>query len=119
MPNPLQRSRSIAFQKQGGLSFYCQMPICQDDPAAFAARLNLPARRVRHLQCTAEHLLARQDRGDDLPANVVAASLFCNRHRHWHRERQAPAPHQYRKRVRALMQAGRWYGAPVKQQWCG
>ena len=119
MPSALLRSRSIAFHKQGGLCFYCQAPMWQDDSAAFAARLNLPPRRVKYLQCTAEHLLARQNGGDDSPANVVAACSFCNRHRHWGRERRAPAPDKYRKRVRALMQAGHWYGAPVKQQWCG
>ena len=105
------RSRARAFQEQGGRCHYCGSAMWLDridDPTAFAARHLIPRAKVREFVCTGEHLIARQDGGDDSPANIVAACWHCNRKRHHHRPSKAPAPAAYKRRVQQLIAKGRW-----------
>lgn len=108
------RSRARAFQEQGGRCHYCGSAMWRDhidDPTAFAAKHQIPLAKVREFLCTGEHLIARQDGGDDSLANVVAACWHCNRRRHHHRPSNAPAPDAYKRRVQQLICKGRWLTA--------
>lgn len=106
MPSQLEKSRRAAFLRQGGRCFYCDMPIWLDEPDAFRAKYPLSARQHALRRCTAEHLVAKQDGGDDKPNNVVAACWLCNSRRH--RRGIAPSPHKHRRRVQLRVQQGRW-----------
>ena len=102
------RARAQAFHRQGGRCFYCSVRMWTDDVLAFAARYGLPRSAAMWLQCTAEHLHARQDGGRDASGNVVAACRWCNHRRHSRRV-VAPAPEEYAKLVTRRVQAGRWH----------
>ena len=65
--------RKLAFVKQAGRCYYCDIPMT---PSANGAP------RPHWRSCTAEHLVARQDGGEDSAENVVAACHYCNRRRH-------------------------------------
>ncbi|CAN7592828.1 HNH endonuclease [Variovorax sp. LjRoot175] len=83
----------------------------QDDPAAFVSQWGCTSRQARWLRCTAEHLVARQDRGTDARANIVAACLHCNTRRHLGRQRTAPSASVFKAQVERLMARGRWHPA--------
>lgn len=70
------RSRSFHFQE--GRCYYCDAPMWFPTPG----ELSLRSRASHAYQCTAEHLLARQDGGKDVASNVVAACDLCNLRRH-------------------------------------
>ncbi|WP_296280672.1 HNH endonuclease signature motif containing protein [Pseudoxanthomonas sp.] len=70
--------------------------------------LGLPSKLGRWYQCTAEHLIARQDGGKNTPVNVVAACRLCNLRRH-QRPTPAPSPETYKALVQRRMAAGRWH----------
>jgi len=82
------------------------------DPELFAKTHRLSPRVMRGLQCTAEHLQARQDGGRDTQENIVAACLRCNRQRHqgW---KKAPEPETYLQHVRRQLSQKVWHRAPV------
>lgn len=102
----LKKLRSIAFQIQHGRCCYCNMPMWVVSPA----ELPLPPRLAALFRCTAEHLVARQDRGRDEPNNIAAACLLCNRRRHG--RKRALQPDDYRALVTRRLAQGRWL--PVK-----
>jgi hypothetical protein len=104
----LSRLRAVAFTRQGGRCYYCAVPIWLIDAKSFAQKHPLTQRQTKWLQCTAEHLIARQDGGTDSPDNIAAACLYCNQHRH--RCRVAPSPSMFRQRVRLRMARGGWHG---------
>jgi len=106
MPTSLDRSRTLAFHRQSGRCFYCKLPIWLDDVAAFRARYSLSVEHARLRQCTAEHLVARQDGGGNGRENIAAACPVCNRRRHL--RRRPPSPLQHQQRVMARIQNGRW-----------
>ena len=120
MPARLETSRLLAFRRQGGLCFYCNLPLWLDDPDAFRKRYPLSARQHELRRCTAEHLTARQDGGGDEPGNVVAACWVCNVRRH--RCKEAVPPARHRSRVQQRLAAGKWlpnamlqaFGPPVQ-----
>lgn len=78
---------------------------------AFAATFHLSAQQARHLQCTAEHLHARVDGGDNAQSNIVAACRYCNAGRH-HRKVARDAAH-HKEYVERLMRCRRWHASWV------
>ena len=107
MPTRLDRSRSAAYARQSGRCYYCEFPMWLDDPAAFCVRHNLTPKLAKLLRCTAEHLKARRDGGNDEAGNIVAACLTCNQRRH--RPKLPLSPEQFREHVRARLRQGRWH----------
>lgn len=104
-----QQLRRKAFEKQNHLCFYCDLPMWEKDPKQFARSQAVPVSLTKHLQCTAEHLVAKQDNGRDTPENIVASCLWCNRHRHHERQHKAPDPESYKSRVSKLVTQGKWH----------
>ena len=101
--------RTRAAHCQNLRCWYCGFPIWTADSAAFASQFAISARQAMHFQCTAEHLVARQDGGRDEPGNVVAACIHCNRTRH--RKKQPPNAGAYRIEVEARVRKGLWHPA--------
>ena len=92
-PRKLKRSRIAAFIEQGGQCYYCNLPMWEVDPKAFASAYGLTLRQAMQLRSTAEHLLARSEGGSDGRSNIVAACSLCNRLRH--RPKRAKAPEDW------------------------
>lgn len=59
----LIKSRSTAFERQGGRCYYCDFPMWRGSIEHFARLYGITLGQARQFQCTAEHLLARQDGG--------------------------------------------------------
>ncbi|MDO9616218.1 MAG: HNH endonuclease [Pseudomonas sp.] len=73
----------------------------------FARLHGITLGQARQFQCTAEHLLARQDGGGDGRSNIVAACLVCNQRRH---KRKAPlSPEDYRELIQHRLSQVRWH----------
>ena len=90
--------------------FYCSLPVWEQNCRAFARQYGIPKGIARDLRCTAEHLIARQDRGQDVEENIVAACRWCNLQRH-QGGREALRPQEWRQEVRALIASGKWHPA--------
>jgi len=106
MPESITKNRHAAFKRQGGLCYYCEFPMWLKEPTDFVE--DSSAKEVySRLQCTAEHLVARQDGGGNSSNNIVAACIFCNKTRH--RISSPPSPQEYRKHVERRLQAGKWH----------
>lgn len=105
----LKSIRTSAFHAQNGRCYYCGLPMWLCSPH----ELSLRPRSAGPFQCTAEHLLARQDGGKDVADNVVAACHLCNLRRH-KRPTPAPSPDAYRARVQQRMAKGTWHPALAK-----
>ena len=84
--------RRKAAKRQQFHCFYCEHLMTTSQP---------------QLRCTAEHLVARMDRGKDSKRNIVAACRFCNAMRH----RLFPklAPREYAATVKSLVSLNRWH----------
>jgi len=108
----LSRIRSEAFRRQAGRCFYCNVLMWTDDCVAFAKRHGLSPRAARWLQCTAEHLRARQDGGRESRENIAAACWVCNHRRHAQRK-VVPTPDAYRVRVRKRVSRKAWHPPQV------
>lgn len=105
-----QRLRAAA--QQGGLCYYCQLPLCEErttDLASFAAVHNITTKQARRFLCTAEHLLPKSDGGGNHPGNIVAACFHCNTTRH--RRRKVLSSEDHRARVRGRLERQRWHPA--------
>jgi 5-methylcytosine-specific restriction endonuclease McrA len=113
MPKSFIRSRSLAFARQGGNCFYCDLPMWTKCADAFASAHRITVAQAKQFQCTGEHLVALQDGGTNSESNVVAACRFCNVHRHHRRPAHAPSPWDYKQQVQRQMTKGRWFGARV------
>ncbi len=100
------RLRTQAFVSQGFRCFYCRLEMWSGDVDAYAKRWGLTGAQSVGLECTAEHLIARKDGGQDTAENVVAACLTCNRRRH----RWMPNAHWsvYAAAVAVQMAKGHW-----------
>lgn len=107
MPLTLAQVRARAFRRQSGLCFYCHCPMWQQSMEAFAASFDISSRQARHLQCTAEHVVARVDGGDNSQSNIVAACRFCNARRH--RRKAAKDAVHHKQHVVRLMGRRRWH----------
>ncbi len=89
----LSKLRDQAYIRQNGKCWFC-------------GRSMSPASDTGSSRCTAEHLRARCDGGQDVLQNIVAACWLCNSRRH---RRKAPlVPEDYRKFVRNRLAEGRW-----------
>lgn len=91
---------------QGGRCYYCGLPMWDNAASASFKSAHIKIGSLPQLRCTAEHLHARSEGGKDLPANIVAACLYCNRSRH--RAKLPLSAEAYRDHVRKRMAAGRW-----------
>lgn len=108
------RARHAAFRRQAERCCYCSVLMWIDDAVSFAVRHGLTRGIVRGLQCTAEHLRAKQDGGRDTADNIAAACWLCNHRRH---ARKAPlSPKAYRRLVRRRVSQQCWHPAPVYSQ---
>jgi 5-methylcytosine-specific restriction endonuclease McrA len=117
MPSSLSKHRRAAFHRQNGRCHYCGFPMWLEDPAELAIAFGLTIRDAARLQCTAEHLIARQDGGGDGAGNIVAACRFCNATRH--RRSSPPDPESHRHRVLCRLNAGRWHPKQLRQGLAG
>jgi 5-methylcytosine-specific restriction endonuclease McrA len=105
----LRQLRQLVFEKQNHRCFYCKYPIWHTAVEEFSRAFGVTRRLSKHLKCTAEHLVARQDNGQDTADNIVAACLWCNRMRHYRRQHRAPDAATYKLRVAQLIALGRWH----------
>ena len=105
--NKIQYYRQVAFKKQSGLCFYCNQPMWNTDKFTFTTKHKLKAAIANFLQCTAEHLLARQDGGKNTEDNIVAACKYCNHTRH--KTNHPLSPEKYKQHVQIRLQKNRWH----------
>ena len=94
MPTTLIKSRQKAFHQQSGCCIYCYKPMWTEKPEGFAIKLKLTMRQVKSYQCTAEHLLPRQNGGKDNLNNIAAACKCCNQQRHKSKSPLPPVEYQ-------------------------
>lgn len=99
------RSTAVCIQKHR--CWYCEFPIWETDQVAFAKKHGLTLRQAGRFRCTAEHLVARSDGGPDVPGNIVAACLFCNRTRH--KIPHPPTHDRYRDHVARAVRRKTWH----------
>ncbi len=110
MPN-LVKIRTIAYTNQQGQCYYCRMPMWTGSIDKFANTHHLTSKQARLFQCTAEHLVARCDGGNNVLENIVAACHYCNLHRH---ARKHPLPpNEYSQFVRKRLNRGKWHLAKL------
>jgi len=107
MQSNIVRHRHSSYIAQSGICYYCKFPLWENDLNSFASVHNIPASKAKLLKCTAEHLDARQDGGNNSKSNIVAACLRCNQMRH--RMNPAPKPDAYRSLVQKLLKNGMWH----------
>lgn len=101
------RFKSHAFQSQSGRCYYCDLPMWLDQPEHFALRFGITVPQSKQFQCTAEHLIARQDGGPTSQSNIVAACLFCNQKRH--QRKIALNPLKHKELVKKRLSVQRWH----------
>lgn len=106
MPTTLIKSRLKAFNLQQGRCIYCEWPMWLNDHESFAKTLKITAKQTRLLQCTAEHLKAKQDGGKDVESNIVAACYYCNQKRH--KCKSPKDPMSYKLYVIKRLKKGKW-----------
>lgn len=107
MSKTLYRSREQAYQAQAGKCYYCRCAMWLRSRDELTKRYGITARQARNLQCTAEHLVARSEGGNDLPQNIVAACRHCNLTRH--KLKNPPSSDDYLRKVRSRVEQGGWY----------
>lgn len=114
MPTSLSRHRHQAYIAQSGRCYYCGEHMWEDDIESFSKSYRLSRRQARLVQCTAEHLHARQDGGTNTRDNIVAACKYCNQRRH--KRKNPPPPETYRQFVRSRVQKGKWHQIHVASE---
>jgi len=107
MSSSIVKLRFKAFQNQAGHCYYCGSPMWLKDKEGFAIQHAISLPMAAEFKCTAEHLQARCDGGNNSKSNIVAACIFCNTKRH-HRK-NALAPIGYRKHVQKRLDKGKWH----------
>jgi len=106
----LRRFRKVAARRQQHLCHYCSAPMWSKNPEGFAERHGLRLEDCGHFQCTAEHMVARRDGGEER-RNIVAACRHCNIARH---EMEQPLPADlYREYVQKEVAEARWFTATL------
>lgn len=116
MASSTQKLRRRALISQNGRCYYCRCAMWQGEAQRFAKTRGITERQAALLQCTAEHLVARQDNGRDRADNIVAACRFCNQSRHARKE--PPSPEAFRQLVQRRLQRGKWF--PFRMtEWLG
>ncbi len=109
---PLRKHRNSAFDRQDGKCCYCGFQMWRDSPETFAEVHGIKLAQARHFQCTAEHLVARQDGGKDGSLNIAAACIRCNRLRH--QRKIPPEPMRYQAHVQKRLDKGKWHNLSAK-----
>lgn len=107
MKSKIIRHRHSSYIAQSGICYYCGFPLWENDLNSFAKSHKISVTKAVYLQCTAEHLHARQDGGDNSKQNIVAACLRCNLTRH--KLKPAPSPDSYRIFVQKRVRKGMWH----------
>lgn len=107
MANSIPQKRKAAFRLQGGRCWYCGVPMWEGSCEDFCRNYSLPLGVAKRLRCTAEHLQAQCDGGDDRAVNVVAACWHCNSRRH--RSKHPKTAPDFKRVVSERIQAGRWH----------
>lgn len=110
--NPIQKHRISAFERQQGKCCYCSFLMWRDSPEVFAEQHSLSLAQAKYFQCTAEHLVARQDGGKNTALNIAAACIRCNGLRH--KRKKAPEPIEYQAFVQKRLDKGGWHTLPPK-----
>ena len=99
--------RKSAYNAQHGRCYYCSKPMWLEGIEAFAKAHKYSLVQAKWLKCTAEHLLARANGGNDSAENIAAACWYCNLKRH---QRKYPLPpEQYRHHVAKRIKKGGWH----------
>lgn len=107
MSSLFSKQRLAAFKKQSGRCYYCGSFMWLKNCSKFAIEHNISESEAARFQCTAEHLLARCDGGNNSSENIVAACRFCNGTRH---KRKTPlVPQKYRSYIHKRLQLGKWH----------
>jgi len=107
MSNKLSKQRLAAFKKQSGRCYYCNSLMWLKNPKKFAKEYNISESEAARFQCTAEHLMARCDGGNNSSENIVAACRFCNNARH--NRKKPPVPAKYKSLVQSRLSKGKWH----------
>lgn len=102
----LQRLRTNAFHAQRGRCCYCGLQMWNSSLEELTA-FGLRRRTAAPMRCTAEHLVAKQDGGEDVEGNIAAACWLCNTRRH--KRKTPPAPDVYRAFVQKRLAKGKWH----------
>lgn len=76
------------------------------DPTPFIKMFGLSERQSKFFQCTAEHLQAQCEGGEDTKANIAAACWNCNQTRH--RATKPLEPAEFQKRAQRCVGKGGW-----------
>jgi hypothetical protein len=105
------KHRRRAFLAQSGRCYYCDLPMWKEYKRRFALAYRITLDQAKPFRCTAEHLKAKQEGGDDSQENIVAACHYCNYMRHVGGEGLCPAC--YRELVQEELRAGRWHDPEV------
>lgn len=114
MSKKLASLRARAFRAQGHRCFYCGCLMWTAHAEAFRAQFGLKPGEAHAFQCTAEHLVARQDGGEDRSDNIVAACHHCNRTRH--ARSQVMSPDRYKAHVANRVRRGRWHSVDATEK---
>lgn len=109
----LQKIRQKAFDLQSGKCYYCNQPMWNKDKLSFISQYKIKPTLANLLQCTAEHLTARQDGGKNTKVNIVAACKYCNHTRH--KAKKALSPESYKQRVQKRLSKKEWHGIIINQ----
>ena len=114
MPKSLSKIRNTAFLRQDGRCYYCDRRMWLPEPGQSQKNLKSGKGACKHFQCTAEHLVARQDGGSDSADNIVAACYFCNSRRHHCASPKTSSAH--RKHVQGRLAKGKWHPHHLRSQ---
>lgn len=103
----LLKNRNLAYESQHGLCYYCRQPMWTGQPQNFCNQHKISIKSAKLLQCTAEHVIARQDGGSNQRDNIVAACLHCNKTRH--KAKTALSVEKYKAKVIRRMAQNKWH----------
>jgi hypothetical protein len=106
MSNKIQKIRYKKWLSQNGRCYYCQQETWIANPEDFCQKFNVSRKKALQFECTAEHLLAKSEGGDNCESNIVAACKFCNKARHLYK--RVPEPSKYKELVLKRIKCGRW-----------
>lgn len=113
MSTKVKKYRERAFRAQKGHCYYCRCRMWDSEGwEAFRKEHSLTPGQAKQLRCTAEHVVARSERGRDVAQNIVAACLYCNRGRH--ARRTPKASQDFAAYVRERLSAIRWHSFDVR-----
>ena len=125
MWNPMTHKTTLrerAFSVQGHLCFYCRHPMWRRGMEALAVEHGISPDHARMFFVTAEHLIARENRGRTNASNIVAACHYCNKGRHDAHNRHAlfdgsaPDFETYATFVLLSVAAGLWHGPSSRER---